>query len=482
MLRAFVLPVQQVLNLRCTVTKLPKTCHQTPRLQTFSMCKAVTKTTSVTTTNKKLGNTASSEKKPTDESGSGSSKLKVQSSNDSEDQRNSKTITVQTNSTDSKDASDSSIVPKGVCGKKKNAADEAWEISDDEPKTKVAKKKSFFVSKKSDEPKTKSGKKRSAADIAWEMSDDDDDDDQAGEATRLRILTWNIDMDTDYQMIRTRALISEIRSARPDVVMLQEVTDNGDSSVLAALQRALCTPPTEEEDEDEVPTYNLYTPHRTDMYFCLLLARRGVFSADMESSARAFPNSAMGRGIISLSGKLVDDGPKIQAITAHLESLKMGTEARKQQFASVIEKLRESAGNGVTAFFGGDTNLRENEVLASEVAKTIAEEAKRGKVSKSAALKKAKKLPKIGDAWVMAGANDKEKFTWDTLRNDNLQIDSQFKPRTRYDRIFLFGPGTAFPQVVSYRLLGTKRLESCGVFISDHFGVLVDVDVFNSGK
>ncbi len=496
MLPALLLPVLRVPVLSCTVTHVQRLCPQTLAQHLFAMCKPVVKVTTVSTTTKKLGNSASSGKKVGESSVSGSSKQNLSSKNGEKDRPSARALTIQTNSGSRKEASNSSIVPKGENNKAKSAADEAWEISDDEPQVTGTKKKSVAgvaweisddepsekASKKKksaavvdEEPRTKAGKKRSAADIAWEMSDDDEEG--VGEASRLRILTWNIDMDTEFTMIRTRALISEIRTARPDIVMLQEVTDTGDSSVLAALQRALCTPPTEEEDADEVLSYNMYTPHRTDMYFCLLLARRGVFSADVESTARAFRNSMMGRGIISLRGTLADDGPMIHAFTAHLESLKMGTAARKQQFTSILADMREEADDGVTTLFGGDTNLRENEILASEVAKTVTEEAKRDSGT-ATGRKRAKKVAKIGDAWVMAGANDKEKFTWDTLRNDNLKIDSQFKPRTRYDRLFLFGPKDGFPQVVSYRLLGTKRLESCGVFISDHFGVLVDVDIF----
>lgn len=204
-------------------------------------------------------------------------------------------------------------------------------------------------------------------------------------------------------------------------MLLQEVTDNDEDggSVLAVLQRALCTPPTAEEEEEDVLSYNLTLPHCADDYFCILLARRGLFKpVSIETRAEAFGGSNMGRGLITLRATL-NCGARIQVNTAHLESLKIGARQRKEQLAQIIRQLRGAAADGCTAFFAGDTNLRENEVPATDVAKTIVEEAKRAQPlpsnhTQAAVRKKAKIQAKLADAWVLAGAPDEHKFTWDT--------------------------------------------------------------------
>jgi len=196
----------------------------------------------------------------------------------------------------------------------------------------------------------------------------------------------------------------------------------------------------------------------------------------------------MARGYISLEGRLENSGAKVKFITSHLESLKMGTQQRILQFGQVLKQLEDAADHDTTAVFGGDTNLRETEVPKESVAKTAAEEKKRNRdippippapIKKKARIAKAAKpMNKVGDAWIMAGTPAEEKFTWDTLKNDNLDMSAaKFRPRSRYDRVFLMANQANFPDVVQYRLLGTDRLKSCGKFISDHFGVLVDIDV-----
>lgn len=318
-------------------------------------------------------------------------------------------------------------------------------------------------------------------------------------------------MDTPPIKTRARALVHQIHLFKPDVVLLQEVT----AETLPVLTFALAEKkdrPTAgvndvdgEEDADAErkdlekpeqvsgveassdtvlqPTTSTYTFHIGDTwaddlpYFPLLLTRSGLFrDASVDTTAVLFPASRMHRGYICTSGELTECGLRVAFLTSHLESLKESTKFRQAQLFRIFDRQRELVEKGVITIFGGDTNLREAEVPASEVVKTVAAEKKRQEGWEAPAKRRrvgAKE--KLVDAWLAAGAEANEKFTWDTFRNDNLQFDAEFKPRARYDRVFMLWPKDMDVQVPSLKLVGKERLPSCGKFISDHWGVCVDL-------
>eukprot|EP00171_Calliarthron_tuberculosum_P019409 IDg19409t1 len=81
---------------------------------------------------------------------------------------------------------------------------------------------------------------------------DDGDDSVAAAPTRIRLMSWNVDMDTEFKHMRTRGVIAQVRETRPDVVMLQEVTSERISettrvSVLSLLRSSLCPSSTNDE-------------------------------------------------------------------------------------------------------------------------------------------------------------------------------------------------------------------------------------------
>lgn len=303
---------------------------------------------------------------------------------------------------------------------------------------------------------------------------------------RVRVISWNIDMDTEPRDIRARALAASVLDAGADVVLLQEVTGLAESgpSIRTVLERALCG------GNSPVFDMHLQAGWNEQLYFVAALTRRGLFRTGSVTVAREdFAGSRMARGLVTVEGRLERSGAHVAFSTSHLESLPMGSEQRVVQLGRVIEKMRDAAGRGVAAVFAGDTNLREREVPLDDIAKTKAAETQRARAAADPdapppVLARGRKRPRamdphrplLGDAWVMAGSADAAKYTWDTSKNDNLDIKTPFKPKARYDRFFLLGPRGKFPDVASMRLVGTERLESCGVFISDHFGVLVDVD------
>lgn len=296
-------------------------------------------------------------------------------------------------------------------------------------------------------------------------------------------------MDTEPISMRARALVQTVKDVKPDVLMLQELTvhqsTHPSKSPFAIIARALCEPQSGAHQgdggADEDVKYDVHVGKSwidDCPYFTALYVRRNLFAdGTVRSSSRIFPWTNMHRGIVCVEGVLSVNGAAIALVTSHLESLGESAELRQKQFQTIIDMQREFAKRNVTSIFGGDTNLRESEISRRDVSKTREDEEKRANSATATAAQRRKIETKLGDAWVMAGCDDDEKFTWDTMKNDNLQMDTaRFKPRSRYDRVFLFGPSDSFPSVTSFRLLGKQRLAS-GTFISDHYGVLVDVEV-----
>eukprot|EP00904_Undaria_pinnatifida_P008750 jgi/Undpi1/5004/HiC_scaffold_19.g08356.m1 len=226
------------------------------------------------------------------------------------------------------------------------------------------------------------------------------------------------------------AILLEAEESRlPDVILLQEV----DADMLAVLSARLGVG----------GRYRPYPPSipMERRYFTLVFIRVSTVAV-LDSGRQDFPGSRMGRDLTSIRCKF--NGKPLLIMTSHLESEKQSSGERKAQFNQVLRKLlsfREGP-----AVFAGDTNLREPEVKQEKLAK------------------------EAGDMWQLCGANPDLRFTWDTLNNDNLSFDGGFKPRARYDRMFV--NSQAKSSAKSFALLGTQRMappEAC--FPSDHFGL-----------
>lgn len=79
----------------------------------------------------------------------------------------------------------------------------------------------------------------------------------------------------------------------------------------------------------------------------------------------------------------------------------------------------------------------------------------------------------IQDVWLATGGRPEAQYTWDMTRNDNLIIPGRFKPRKRFDRLYLRNSRpTAKLEPVYFELVGIERLKSVQRFPSDHWGLL----------
>lgn len=280
-------------------------------------------------------------------------------------------------------------------------------------------------------------------------------------------------MDTSFAVSRSKAIVQIVRELQPpaDLVMLQELTsvardEEGGTglSQLEVFRKGLSA--------QYVPLVHRDWELESN-YFVAAFARKGFFTSPekLKVEYNDFPKSRMGRGYMLIEGEVPSVG-KLTFLTSHLESEVAGTEQRKSQFAEIVQIMRAKVENGKVVVFCGDTNLRESEISAAVVAKKeIQEEKERANKDKP------EEKRKLSDAFIQASGTAAQKYTWDMRRNDNLKdAEWEFPPRTRYDRVFLFGPRDRYPVCTKWQLLGEQRLP-CGVFASDHWGVLADIDI-----
>ena len=65
------------------------------------------------------------------------------------------------------------------------------------------------------------------------------------------------------------------------------------------------------------------------------------------------------------------------------------------------------------------------------------------------------------------------KWTWDLTRNTNLEWAGKWKPRCRFDRVYVRPSGSGNMRADQFGLLGLEKVEGTQSFPSDHWGVRV---------
>lgn len=243
---------------------------------------------------------------------------------------------------------------------------------------------------------------------------------------KLSLISWNVDgLDTDNLAERARGLCSYLVLYSPDVVFLQEL----------------------------IPPYVQYLKKRAVSYMIIEGGEDGYFTGMMlkksrvkliESNIVTYPTTQMMRNL--LIAQVTFRGQKLCLMTSHLESCKGHAEERMKQFRVVMQWMKE-APEEVTVLFGGDTNLRDNEVITVGLPSTIY------------------------DVWEYLGKVEHCRYTWDTKANTNKKVP--YISRCRFDRIYL-RPASKdnVPHMVPdhINLVGLEKLD-CGLFTSDHWGI-----------
>ena len=119
----------------------------------------------------------------------------------------------------------------------------------------------------------------------------------------------------------------------------------------------------------------------------------------LKTSAKGFENSKMGRGLQRIDchvGKV-----NISFMNVHLESTKEFGKERVEQLEKCVAEI-EQLNDGTTAILAGDMNIRDTEVASLSNGNGLP--------------------PSIKDVWEFLGKRKEAQYTWDTMRNTNLQV------------------------------------------------------------
>ncbi|EGT32361.1 hypothetical protein CAEBREN_20695 [Caenorhabditis brenneri] len=237
----------------------------------------------------------------------------------------------------------------------------------------------------------------------------------------ISVMSWNIDgLDGRSLATRFKAVAYIVKNVNPDILFLQEVVDR------------------DLEPIDKLSSlYKIYYSNKGCQYYTAILVSK-MFEVEKHDVIH-FQNSGMYRTLQILEGTV--GGIKVFLLNTHLESMREHRPQRCAQFSFCMDKCEEliKANPGCMLFFGGDLNLRDEEVS---------------------------RIPDgILDAWVSGGSDTKTKFTWDTYKNDNKQ--GFHGAKMRFDRIYWHGPLNK----VEFSLQGRQRIRSCLCFPSDHWAI-----------
>ncbi|XP_028819877.1 tyrosyl-DNA phosphodiesterase 2 [Denticeps clupeoides] len=242
---------------------------------------------------------------------------------------------------------------------------------------------------------------------------------------KLSLISWNVDgLDTLSLTERARGLCSYLALYNPDVVFLQEL----------------------------IPCYVQYLKKRAVSYTVIEGNEEGYFTGLMLKKSRvtlikseivAYPMTQMMRNLLVAQVNFA--GQQIYLMTSHLESCKNQSVERMNQLRMVLKKISEVPDNAAV-IFGGDTNLRDEEVA------------------------RVGGLPAgVCDIWESLGKPEHCRYTWDTRANSNKSVS--YVSRCRFDRIFL-RPAKVGPKMLPEHmtLVGQEKLD-CGRYTSDHWGI-----------
>ncbi|CAC5390059.1 TDP2 [Mytilus coruscus] len=252
----------------------------------------------------------------------------------------------------------------------------------------------------------------------------------------ITLLSWNIEgLSGDSIEERTSAVISIINKGKPDVVFLQEVI----VVTLEMLSRK-CLDYT-------------FIESGVEGYFTAIMVKQNVVQVT-DSKIIPFTSSKQGRTLQRVECTI--KGLPCLLMTSHLESMKTNSDERKHQMKRALHHV-VNASRDRTVIFGGDFNIKDREI------------------------REIKGLPNgVLDIWIETGRNKETQFTWDTSINTNLKWaeNQDFKPKIRFDRIYMRHPKTE-PVIspVSFQLIGKEKIPTCGLFPSDHWGILVHFDI-----
>lgn len=271
---------------------------------------------------------------------------------------------------------------------------------------------------------------------------------EARSASQLRVLTWNVWFDNLCAHQRQRALLQELLAAAPDVACLQEVLPSFATSL--------------RECPELRGSYDI-SPQDVSPYGCLLLVRCDLQASFFE---KQLPTNMARRFVYATcKGRC----PGLLVITGHFESLN-SPQVRKQQLQVAAKMLRGQARSVLCGDFNFDDTKTWGDWRQSSPA--VPPEKLENHVLQEV-------LPEFADTWREARPEEPG-HTFDGTLNPACCHDPE--ERMRYDRILASRRGLT---TTAASLLGTEVMRGCedmGLRPSDHFGLLVDLEVIARGE
>merc|ERR1719376_307329 len=244
----------------------------------------------------------------------------------------------------------------------------------------------------------------------------------------LVFVTWNIDgLDQTNLKKRTKGVCKILEQEAADVVFLQEVIPETFSYI-----------------ESKIPNYVCLAAKQHN-YFVATLLRKGRVYLD-HHTVKDFHTSSMGRHVLAVQAHC--GSVKLDLFNTHLESTKDHAEERGRQLKQCLAQAGSRPSDRVS-ILAGDLNLRDAELVASGG------------------------LPdRTVDVWDRCGARKKVQYTWDMMRNTNLQANfGKFRPRCRFDRIYLRDTLPTSATASHFGLIGLQKITDTQAFPSDHWGL-----------
>jgi len=247
----------------------------------------------------------------------------------------------------------------------------------------------------------------------------------------LKMVTWNIDGLAEKNLkIRTKAVVKHIQLQAADIVFLQEVIPETFSYI-----------------EQKLPDY-LCIAAAQDNYFVATLLRKGRVYCD-KIKVIDYPGTRMYRSILAVKAHC--GAVDFDLLNTHLESTKEHSEERQKQLRQCLDIVNKRP-HGSVVLLGGDLNMRDKEVTAVGG------------------------LPDgVRDVWQICGSRKEAEFTWDMQRNSNLEWPGKFKPKCRFDRVYLKDSQPSKVKAKSFGLIGLQRITGAQSFPSDHWGISIEL-------
>ena len=239
----------------------------------------------------------------------------------------------------------------------------------------------------------------------------------------LRIVTWNVWFGQQERMTRQRALWKRLEAVDPDVICLQEM-----------IPEHLAGP--QIEHWRDVRGYWLSDDHIFG-YDAVMLSRIPVRHFERRPQI-----SQMGRELLVAR---LDTDPPLTVTTIHLESTDPMTAFRVRQLEDINAYLADEP----DVLLMGDMNFSDD------------------------APQETAQVKHWRDAWPLLHPDDPG-FTVDSHVNEMRYLSKNRHVQERIDRVFQRGDGW---RLRSIERLGTKPLEGDPLtFVSDHFGLVVEVE------